>query len=426
MKPSAIPLLLLATTACPDGTNETATSTTASSSQMTQAEETPSHLYIDDDGDGYGNTNYRAYPSVKCEKEEELIAIIDDTTDRIDIVCSEKTDSVNIGHFEVSDKSGDCDDGDSRIHPNAIERTNDQDDDCDLEIDEHLTPAPNGIPPVLNALYDPYNHKYELEPLELEPLLGAMLNRIQDIRSAEEYIKHSGHLNDKGTVAMLKETENPLSNSWLFQAADLLGHNLGIQDMVLAPENITADVDSVEELYDWTLSLVKDYLEELEDTDRFNFSTDLDQAVAYADNFDYEREQEFLDTMRSTTCREDVNGELIGRLHAGTLEGLDDPSCEVLFVRYDTLEDAQTALAIDRKYIEAVRKASNTRGENPGVEEQEKIGEKYPLPQFSQARKMDAFMFRRVDQGTLTPEELTVWTNRVRRDLSDTLEGLPE
>ena len=62
--------------------------------------------YADTDGDGYGNP-------------EQAIASCDPGPDFVD-------------------DATDCDDGDAEVHPDAPERCNDIDDDCDGEIDEEL------------------------------------------------------------------------------------------------------------------------------------------------------------------------------------------------------------------------------------------------------------------------------------------------
>lgn len=66
--------------------------------------------YADHDGDGYGNTKE---PVVDCEMPKYFAA-----------------------------KSGDCDENDPDIHPDASEICNNHDDDCDGEVDENLEIAP--------------------------------------------------------------------------------------------------------------------------------------------------------------------------------------------------------------------------------------------------------------------------------------------
>jgi hypothetical protein len=62
--------------------------------------------YADNDGDGYGD----GPPTTACEQPEGMV-----------------TDS------------SDCDDADDRVHPGAIERCNDADDDCDGSVDEDVS-----------------------------------------------------------------------------------------------------------------------------------------------------------------------------------------------------------------------------------------------------------------------------------------------
>ena len=64
----------------------------------------PFTVYQDNDGDGYGN------PLVSTDTCESLTGFVDD--------------------------SADCNDNDATIHPDASERCNGEDDDCDDEVDE--------------------------------------------------------------------------------------------------------------------------------------------------------------------------------------------------------------------------------------------------------------------------------------------------
>lgn len=366
-----------------------------------------SFLYLDEDMDGHGGPEHlflkqgEAVPS--CANGKGLmVAPRKFYGDQAKLAClypPEEGSSQPEGYLPAVSTEDDCDDSDDSIFLGAPERANQTDDNCNDGVDEHLNLAPIGVP--LVTMIDDRREESRSVEIPWETMLGDSLKWVADKDESPTTPGEDMHL---------------LSRSWLFT---------GKHDLAEVPQKISGNA-AVELLYAWGLPHVRDYVAGLNERENASFSADLASAVAYASSFDYQKETAYLKEMRATTCQPDPE---YGRLTAFTARD-EDPSCEILFVRYGSKDLAHEAIRVETQFRRGEQALRATYATYPVLSSDKVEGfsdayraldVKYPLPKFDMDRKMHASMYRRVDQGTITADELRFWTHRLSEDLADLL-----